>query len=126
MTAGDQTCEVASVPKDINAAAIQDTGEEVSNKTSNVTITKEEESIRYELKISAGSLTEEEKVNMTENMKEACGNKAIEKVIIQSTNKNVFEKMANGDIVAVEESQSSLRQKRDGCSKVKVIQVTVV
>ena len=55
MTAGDQTCEVTSVPDNINAAAIQDTGEEVSNRTLNVTITQEDEIIQYELKSNSDS-----------------------------------------------------------------------
>ena len=120
MTAGDQTCEVTSVPDNINAAAIQDTGEEVSNRTLNVTITQEDEIIQYELKISAGSLTEEEKGNMTENMKEACGGKGIEKVTIQSTNKDDFDNMAKGAILTMEDPQSTRRQKRDNCLKIQV------
>ena len=54
VTAGDQSCEVTSVPDDINAAAIEDSGEAVSNRTANITVTKEEESIKYELKINSG------------------------------------------------------------------------
>jgi hypothetical protein len=77
VTAGDQSCEVTSVPDDINTAAIQDSGEEVLNRTANITVTKEEESIKYELKINSGNLTVEEKGNMTESMKKVCGNKEI-------------------------------------------------
>ena len=85
-----------------------------------MTITEDDEVIQYELKISAGSLTEEEKGNMTENMKEVCGGKGIEKVTIQSTNKDDFENMAKGAILTMEDPQSTRRQKRDDCLKIQV------
>ena len=119
MTAGDQSCEVTSVPDDINTAAIQDSGEEVSNRTANITITKEEESIKYELKINSGNLTDEEKGNMTESMKKVCGNKVIEKITIKTTDEDNFNKMANGEIVAVDVPSNISRSKRGGCSKIK-------
>ena len=118
MTAGDQSCEVTSVPDDINTAAIQDSGEEVSNRTANITITKEEESIKYELKINSGNLTDEEKGNMTESMKKVCGNKEIEKITIKTTDEDSFNKMANGDIVAVDVPTNISRTRRGGCSKI--------
>ena len=119
VTAGDQSCEVTSVPDDINTAAIQDSGEEVSNRTANITITKEEESIKYELKINSGNLTDEEKGNMTESMKKVCGNKEIEKITIKTTDEDSFNKMANGDIVAVDVPTNISRSRRGGCSKIK-------
>ena len=119
MTAGDQSCEVTSIPDDINTAAIQDSGEEVSNRTANITVTKEEESIKYELKINSGNLTDEEKGNMTESMKKVCGNKEIEKITIKTTDEDSFNKMANGDIVAVDVPTNISRARRGGCSKIK-------
>ena len=115
MTAGDHSCEISSVPEEINAAAIQDTGEAVANRTANITLTKEEESIKYELKISEGELSEEEKGNMTGSMKKACGNKDIEKITIKSTNAEDFNKMANGEIVSVAISTKVSRNRREGC-----------
>ena len=120
VTAGDQTCEVTSVPEDINTASIQDTGEEVSDKTTNITITKEDESTKYEIKISGGSLTEEEKGNMTDNMKNACSGKDVEKITIKSTTEREFEKMASGAVVPIDVPQSSGRKKRDQCSQIEV------
>ena len=119
MTAGDQSCEVTSVPDDIKAAAIQDSGEEVLNRTANITVTKEEESIKYELKINSGNLTDEEKGNMTESMKQVCGNKVIEKITIKTTDEDNFNKMANGEIVAVDVPSNISRSRRGGCSKIK-------
>ena len=104
VTAGDHVCQVSSVPGDIQTASIEETGEEVVNRTANVTITKEEETISYELKISEGELTDEG--DMTESMKKVCGNKAIEKITVKSTDAESFNKMANGEIVAIEASNS--------------------
>ena len=118
VTAGEHLCQVASIPENTNAAAIQDNGEEVGNRTANITITKEEETISYELKMSNGELSEEEKGNMAESMKKACGNKAIEKITIKSTDADSFNKMANGEIVAVPMSNS--RRNQAGCSNLKV------
>ena len=123
MTAGDQSCEVSSVPDDINTAAIQDSGEEVSNRTANITVTKEEESIKYELKINSGNLTDEEKGNMTESMKKVCGNKEIEKITIKTTDEDNFNKMANGEILAVDVPSNISRSRRGGCSKIKASKI---
>ena len=120
MTAGDHSCEISSVPEEINAAAIEDTGEAVAKRTANITLTKEEESIKYELKISEGELSEEEKGNMTDSMKKACGNKDIEKITIKATNAEDFNKMANGDIVSVGVSINVTRKKRGGCTNLRV------
>ena len=120
MTAGDHSCEISSVPEEINAAAIEDTGEAVANRTANITLTKEEESIKYELKISEGELSEEEKGNMTDSMKKACGNKDIEKITIKSTNAEDFNKMANGEIVSVAISTKVSRNRRGGCTNLQV------
>ena len=118
VTAGDNTCQVTSLPEDVNTAAIEDNGEEVANKTQNVTITKEEETILYELKMSEGELSEEEKGNMTETMKEACKSKEVEKVTIKSTSKDSFNRMANGEVVAVPIGIS--RRRRAGCANINV------
>ena len=116
MTAGDHSCELTSVPEDINAAAIEDTGEAVANRTANITMTKEEESIKYELKMSGGELSDEEKGNMTETMKKACGNKDVEKITIKSTNADDFNKMANGEIVSVAVPINVTRKRQGGCT----------
>ena len=121
VTAGDHSCEVTSVPEDINAAAIEDTGEAVANRTANITMTKEEESIKYELKMSGGELSEEEKGNMTETMKKACGNKDVEKITIKSTNADDFNKMANGEIVSVAVPINVTRKRQGGCTNMQVI-----
>ena len=123
MTAGDHSCEVTSVPEDINAAAIEDTGEAVANRTANITMTKEEESIKYELKMSGGELSEEEKGNMTETMKKACGNKDVEKITIKSTNADDFNKMANGEIVSVAVPTNVTRKRQGSCTSMRVIQI---
>ena len=123
MTAGDHSCEVSSVPEDINTAAIEDTGEAVANRTANITMTKEEESIKYELKMSGGELSEEEKGNMTETMKEACGNKDVEKKTIKSTNADDFNKMANGEIVSVAVPTNVTRNRQGGCTNTRVISI---
>ena len=120
VTATDNSCEVTSVPDDINAAAIEDSGEEVANRTANITITKEEESIKYELKINSGNLTDEEKGNMTESMKKACGNKEIEKITIKTTDADNFNKMANGEIVAVDVPTNISRRRLGGCTNLRV------
>ena len=120
VTAGDQTCEVTEVPKGINAAAIQDTGKEVSNRTPNVTFTKDEERVQNELKISTGSLTTEETGRLTESMKKVCDGKEIEKIAIQATDKDTFENIANGAIVAIDVPRPTGRRKRDECSDIKV------
>ena len=93
----------------------------MASSTANVTLTTEDESIQYELKISQGSMTDEEKGNLTENMKKACSNKQIEKIKVQATTKDDFEKMANGEIVEVKSDQLGSRNKRSGCSEIKVI-----
>ena len=121
MTAGDHSCELTSVPDDINAAAIKDAGEAVANRTANITMTKEEESIKYELKMSGGELSEEEKGNMTETMKKACGNKDVEKITIKSTNADDFNKMANGEIVSVAVPTNVTRNRQGGCTNTLVI-----
>ena len=121
MTAGDHSCELTSVPEDINAAAIEDTGEAVANRTANITMTKEEESIKYELKMSGGELSDEEKGNMTESMKKACGNKDVEKITIKSTNADDFNKMANGEIVSVAVPINVTRKRQGGCTNMQVI-----
>ena len=118
VTAGDNSCQVMSLPEDVNIAAIQDNEEEVANKTQNVTITKEEETILYELKISEGELSEEAKGNMTETMQKACGSKEVEKITIKSTNADNFNKMANGEVVAVPTSIS--RRRQANCTQIKV------
>ena len=123
MTAGDHSCELTSVPEDINAAAIEDTGEAVANRTANITMTKEEESIKYELKMSGGELSEEEKGNMTETMKKACGNKDVEKITIKSTNADDFNKMANGEIVSVAVPTNVTRKRQGSCTSMRVIQI---
>ena len=121
VTAGDHSCEVTSVPEDINAAAIEDTGEAVANRTANITMTKEEESIKYELKMSGGELSEEEKGNMTETMKKACGNKDVEKITIKSTNADDFNKMANREIISVAVPINVTRKRQGGCTNMQVI-----
>ena len=121
VTSGDHSCELTSVPEDINAAAIEDTGEAVANRTANITMTKEEESIKYELKMSGGELSEEEKGNMTESMKKACGNKDVEKITIKSTNADDFNKMANGEIVSVAVPINVTRKRQGGCTNMQVI-----
>ena len=118
VTAGDHVCQVSSVPGDIQTASIEETGEEVVNRTANVTITKEEETISYELKISEGELTDEG--DMTESMKKVCGNKAIEKITVKSTDADSFNKMANGEIVAIEASNSGRTRRDTECSNLKV------
>ena len=123
MTAGDHTCELTSVPEDINAAAIEDTGEAIANRTANITMTKEEESIKYELKMSGGELSEEEKGNMTETMKKACGNKDVEKITIKSTNADDFNKMANGEIVSVAVPTNVTRKRQGSCTRMRVITI---
>ena len=123
VTAGDHSCEVTSVPEDINAAAIEDTGEAVANRTANITMTKEEESIKYELKMSGGELSEEEKGNMTETMKKACGNKDVEKITIKSTNADDFNKMANGEIVSVAAPTNVTRKRQGDCTHLRVTSV---
>ena len=112
---------MAPVPNDINTASIEDIGEEVANSSSNVLLTKDEESIKYQLKISEGSLDEEDKQKLTEYMKAVCGDKQIEKIRIQTTTEDDFEKMAHGEIVTIDETQSRSRLKRSGCSEIKVI-----
>ena len=58
---------------------------------------------------------------MTESMKKACGNKQIEKITIKTTDADNFNKMANGEIVAVDVPTSKFRRKRqDGCANMKV------
>ena len=121
MTAGDHSCQVTSVPEDINPAAIEDTGEEVANRTANITVTKDEESIKYELKMREGELSDEEKGNMTETMKKACGGKDIEKITIKSTNSDDFNKMANGEILPVAVSANISRKRQGGCTNLLVI-----
>ena len=61
VTADDETCQLSSIPDGIQASAIEDIGPEVANRTDNITITKEEETIHYDLKLSNGNLTEDEK-----------------------------------------------------------------
>ena len=123
MTAGDHSCELTSVPDDINAAAIKDAGEAVANRTANITITNDEESIKYELKMSEGELSEEEKGNMTESMKKACGNKDVEKITIKSTNADDFNKMANGEIVSVAAPTNVTRKRQGDCTHLRVTSI---
>ena len=123
VTAGDHSCELTSVPEDINAAAIEDTGEAVANRTANITMTKEEESIKYELKMSGGELSDEEKGNMTETMKKACGNKDVEKITIKSTNADDFNKMANREIISVAVPINLTRKRQGGCTYIRVITI---
>ena len=120
MTAGDHSCELTSVPDDINAAAIEDSGEAVANRTANITMKNDEESIKYELKMSEGELSEEEKGKMTETMKKACGNKDVEKITIKSTTADDFNKMANGEIVSVAASTNMTRNRQGGCLHLRV------
>ena len=123
LTAGDQVCQLSSIPDDINAAAIEDSGEAVANKTANTTISKEEESIKYELKINSGNLTDEEKRNMTESMKKACGDKEIEKITIKTTDADNFNRMANGEIVAVDVPTQISRRRQGGCTNLTVTNI---
>ena len=123
MTAGDHSCELTSVPDDINAAAIEDSGEAVANRTANITMKNDEESIKYELKMSEGELSEEEKGNMTESMKKACGNKDVEKITIKSTNADDFNKMANGEIVSVAAPTNVTRKRQGDCTNLRVTSV---
>ena len=63
-------------------------------------------------------MTDEEKGNLTENMKKACSNKQIEKIKVQATTKDDFEKMANGEIVEVKSDQVRSRNKTTTCFEV--------
>ena len=56
---------------------------------------------------------------MTESMKKVCGNKEIEKITIKTTDEDNFNKMANGEIVAVDVPSNISRSRRGGCSKIK-------
>ena len=123
LTAGDDACQLSSIPDDINSVAIEDNGESVSNRTANITITKDEETTNYELNISEGEISEEEKGNMTETMRTACGDKVIEKITVRSTSADQFELLANGGIISLPVTNQRNRQKRQivsGCSNFKV------
>ena len=71
--------------------------------------------------MSGGELSEEEKGNMTETMKKACGNKDVEKITIKSTNADDFNKMANGEIVSVAVPINVTRKRQGGCTNMQVI-----
>ena len=123
MTAGEDVCQVSSIPDDINAAAIEDNEEAVANRTANVTVTKDEQTTNYELNISEGEMSENEKRNMSESMKAACGNKAIEQITVRSTSKDEFEKLANGELLSIPIiTIQRNRQLFTGCSRFKVEQ----
>ena len=48
-------------------------------------------------------------------MKEACASKDIEKVIIKTTDESSFNRMARGEILAIDGATTNRRQKRSGC-----------
>ena len=111
---------MSSIPDDINAVAIEDNGESVSNRTANTTITKDEETTNYELNISEGEISEEEKGNMTESMRTACGGKTIEKITVRSTSADQFELLANGGIISLPVTNQRNRLIVNGCANLKV------
>ena len=113
-------CQLSSIPDDINSAAIEDNGEAVTNRTANITVTKDEETTKYELNISDGEMTAEEKEDMTDSMKAACGNKEVEKITVKTATKDEFEKLAKGELLTLEVSNQRSRQSTTGCSKLKV------
>ena len=125
MTSDDDVCQLTSIPDDANAESMEANGEAVANTTANSTITKEEETINYVLKISEGEPSELEKGNMTDSMRKACGDKPIEKVKNMKTDASTFEKAANGEIVDVS-TDGSVRMRREvGCGETKVIDFLV-
>ena len=96
VTAGDDFCQLSSVPDNIETASMEVNADLVANTTANTTISKDVETVVYGLKLTEGDLSEDEQEQLSPSMKEACGGKPIVKITVQSTNEDNFNKMAAG------------------------------
>ena len=95
---------VSAPPDDVKTDEVDETAEAVGNMTGDVTVTKEEETVQFSLRLSDGELTVEEAGNLSSSMAAACGDKPIEKIKVQTTDEDNFKKMASGEIVVVPDS----------------------
>ena len=113
---------VSAPPKDVKTDEVDETAEAVGKTTGDATVTKEEETVQFSLRLSEGELTAEEAGNLSSSMAAACGDKPIEKIKVQTTDEDNFNKMANGEIVVVPDSSERIKKFRQDfqCNDTKV------
>ena len=99
-------CQIGGIPGDVSPESMDLNRDSVSDVTSSQTISVDEETVKYEFKISTGDAPEEEKSKLSDAMKTACDGKEIVSIEEVETNKDTFDEMAAGGIVAIGDSTS--------------------